>query len=138
MFHSYQSCFIDSNVQYNKNFRFIIKNNGELTTSDITKSLRISEPTARRTMREFYALKISDISAITEYTNAELKITLRPEYDWFKTEEFKGLREGFIAGKGPNADSTNVQSDNSDKCDSTRDLSNKHHDTAAQTHVTDP
>ena len=82
-----------STAMYNriKVFDLLLKNKGELTTSDITKGLRISEPTARRTMRELHALKIADIFAITEYTNAELKITLRAEYDWFQTDEFKKL-----------------------------------------------
>ena len=62
-----------STAMYNriKVFDLLLKNYGELTTSDITKGLRISEPTARRTMREFHALRLADISAVTEYANAE-------------------------------------------------------------------
>jgi hypothetical protein len=79
-----------------KIFDLLLKNRGELKTSDITKGLRVSEPTARRTMREFYALGIADISAISGYSNAELKITINSEYDWFKNQEFEKLREGFV------------------------------------------
>src|SRR5215218_3195010 len=57
-----------------KIFDLLLKNGGELKTSDITKGLRVSEPTARRTMREFYALGIVEISAISGYGNAEIKI----------------------------------------------------------------
>jgi hypothetical protein len=103
-----------STAMYNRIriFDLLLKNNGELITSDITKGLRVSEPTARRTMREFHALKIVDISAVTQYSNAELKITLRSEYSWFKTEEFKSLSNGLVY-----YDSTvtaNVQDDNPD------------------------
>jgi hypothetical protein len=103
-----------STTMYNRIriFDLLLKNNGELITSDITRGLRISEPTARRTMREFHALKIVDISAVTQYSSAELKITLRHEYDWFKTEEFKSLSNGQV-----HYDSTvtaNIQDDNHD------------------------
>ena len=120
-----------STAMYNriKVFDLLLKNNGELTTSDITKGLRISEPTARRTMREFHALKIADISAITEYATAELKITLRSEYNWFKTDEFKELREDLI----PNSylESVNVRATKSSYNYSDRNtinLSDKHYD----------
>jgi hypothetical protein len=59
------------------------KGEGELTTSQITKE-RVSQPVARRTMREFHALGMADLSAIGEYSNSELKSTLRSEYNWFK------------------------------------------------------
>ena len=45
-----------------KVFDLLLKKGGELKTSDIAKGLRVSEPTARRTMREFYALGIVEIS----------------------------------------------------------------------------
>jgi hypothetical protein len=79
-----------------KIFDLLLKNGGELKTSDITKGLRVSKPTARRTMKEFYALGIAETSAISGYQNAELKITLRSEYEWFKGKEFEKIREGFI------------------------------------------
>jgi hypothetical protein len=115
-----------STAMYNriKIFDLLLKNRGELVTSDITTGLRVSEPTARRTMREFHALKIVDISAVTQYSNAELKITLRPEYDWFKSEEFKSLRTRVCDTKDchmlkvnppPDADEKNNSSQHNDK-----------------------
>lgn len=74
----------------------LLKHSGELTTSQITNELRVSQPVARRTIREFHALGIADLSAIAGYNNAEHKITLKSEFDWFKTKEFEKLREGFI------------------------------------------
>ncbi len=111
-----------------KIFDLLLKNNGELTTSGITKGLRISEPTARRTMREFHALRIADIFTITEYTNAELKITLRSEYDWFKTEEFKTLRDGFFPGY--DSDDANVRTDGHNDYNGNAALSSQPHDGA--------
>ncbi len=70
--------------------------NGELSTSQITRPLSISQPIATRTMREFNALGIVDISAIGNYENSELKITLRPEFEWFRSQEFLNLKEGFV------------------------------------------
>ena len=98
-----------------KIFDLLLKNGGELKTSDITKGLRVSEPTARRTMREFYALGIAEISAISGYGNAEIKITLRSEYEWFKGKEFEKLREGFIPANnndGANNDNNVIDSSN--------------------------
>ncbi len=93
-----------------KVFHLLLKNRGELKTTDITKGLRVSEPTARRTMREFYALGIVDISAISEYSNAELKISLKCEYDWFKSQGFEKLRDGFVPANndGANNNDSNV------------------------------
>ena len=94
-----------------KIFDLLLKNGGELMTSDITKGLRVSEPTARRTMREFYALGIVEISAISGYGNAGLKITLRSEYDWFKSQHFEKLREEFVPDNnndGANNDGNNI------------------------------
>lgn len=85
----------------------LLKNRGELKTSDITKGLRVSEPTARRTMREFYALGIAETSAISGYSNAELKITLNSEYDWFKNQDFEKLREGFVPSNNNDDDVAN-------------------------------
>lgn len=74
----------------------LLAKGGEVTTSEITAELKVSQPIARRTMREFYALGIADLSAIAGYDNAEHKITLKSEFDWFKSKEFEKLREGFI------------------------------------------
>jgi hypothetical protein len=107
-----------------KIFDLLLKKKGELTTSDITEGLRISEPTARRTMREFHALKIADISPVSGYAKAELKITLRSEYDWFKTEEFKHLRDGFFPDNDENATAGRSNTYHND----TTDSSNQHQD----------
>ncbi len=75
-----------------KLFDLLLKHNGELTTSKITKEMRVSTPSAHRTMREFHALKIADISTVSEYGNAELKITLRQDYEWFLSHELASLK----------------------------------------------
>jgi hypothetical protein len=36
-----------------------------------------------------------DISSLTEKANSEKKITLKPEFSWFLSEEFQKLREAF-------------------------------------------
>jgi hypothetical protein len=88
------------------------KGGGELTTSQITKELRVSQPVARRTMREFHALGIADLSAVGEYGNSELKITLRSEYNWFKGKEFEQLRENFTPADSSSIDnSSNGETD---------------------------
>jgi len=70
--------------------------NGVLTTSQICNQLGISQPAVTKTMREFDALKIGELSAVSTCDNSELQIKLSPEFDWFRTEEFQSLKEGFI------------------------------------------
>jgi Zinc-binding dehydrogenase len=95
----------------------LLKNHGEITTSQIKQQLKISDPTTRLTIREFEALKIVDISTISGYANAELKATLRSEFDWFNTEEFEKLREGFIpASETSNKNNSNNNSNEDDQC----------------------
>jgi hypothetical protein len=53
----------------------------------------MSYPTARRILEELHFLDIVDISSIADYTNSELKIILKEEYQWFKSDEFKALME---------------------------------------------
>jgi predicted transcriptional regulator len=72
-----------------KVFDLLIKNNGELSTSDITSHLKMSYPTARRILEELHFLDIVDIASVAEYTNSEVKITLKQEYQWFKNDEFR-------------------------------------------------
>jgi hypothetical protein len=81
-------------------FDVLLACNGSITTSQITKFLNVSEPTAHRTMTEFKALGLVDmkkqpIECDDGITRNGLVITLRKEFDWFIGEEFKILREGF-------------------------------------------
>ncbi|WP_148686801.1 ArsR family transcriptional regulator [Candidatus Nitrosocosmicus hydrocola] len=69
---------------------------GELTTSQICKELSISQPVVTRTMREFEALKIANLSAVSDYSNSELKIKLNSEFSWFRTKEFLDLKQDFV------------------------------------------
>jgi len=74
-----------------KVFELLIEKDGELTTSTICNGLGISPPTAKRAMRELHALKLVEISTVAGYGSAELMITLRNEFEWIKTKEFKEL-----------------------------------------------
>jgi hypothetical protein len=77
-------------------FDKLLANDGALTTSQITGALNISSPTARRTMTELSVLDLVYMTELGECEDHEKKITLKPEFDWFLTEEFKQLREGFV------------------------------------------
>jgi hypothetical protein len=74
-----------------KVFDLLIKNNGKLSTSEITSHLKMSYPTARRIMEELHFLDIVYIESVAEYANSEVKITLKEEYRWFKNDEFRRL-----------------------------------------------
>ena len=70
----------------------LIAHQGELTTSQITTSMRISNNTAKRTMTEFKGLELVDMDRVGDNSNSEYKITLNPKFKWFLTDEFKKLR----------------------------------------------
>jgi hypothetical protein len=76
-------------------FDLLISNKGKLTTSQITVSLNTTNPTARRTMTELKALGLVDMDMDKgDADNSEKKIVLKPEFDWFLSEEFLVLRYG--------------------------------------------
>ncbi len=77
-----------------KIFSLLLANKGRsLSTSRITLSLNISPQTARRKMTEFKAIGLVDEE--NSGSNHELSIKLKPEFDWFLSEEFNQIREDF-------------------------------------------
>jgi hypothetical protein len=72
-------------------FSVLLANNGSMTTSQITDYLDISKPTALKTMAELKAVGLVD----EYYLDTEKRVTLRPEFDWFLSEEFAKLNEDF-------------------------------------------
>ena len=79
-------------VTRKKVFDLLLKENGNVTTSTIVKELDISEPTARKTMREFQALEIANVSSTSSYASSELTLVLNGKFRWFLSEEFQNLR----------------------------------------------
>ena len=58
--------------------------------------MRISNDTAKRTMTEFKGLELVTMERTNNNnSNSEYKITLNPKFNWFLTEEFSELRNGF-------------------------------------------
>jgi len=82
-----------------KVFDLLIASKGKLTSNRIVQSLNMSKPTALKTMIEFKAIGLVEISDSEEIGANNLplrRISLRPEFDWFLTDEFERLREGFV------------------------------------------
>jgi hypothetical protein len=77
-------------------FDKLLVNEGRLTTTQITGALNISSPTARLTMTELSVLELVTMTELGEYEDHEKKITLKPGFEWFLSEEFKKLREEFV------------------------------------------
>ena len=72
-------------------FSLLLANKGSLTTSQITEYLNMSKPTALRTMAEIKAVGLVN----EDWVGAEKCVTLRPEFEWFLSEEFAKLNEDF-------------------------------------------
>jgi hypothetical protein len=89
-----------ASIERVKIFDLLLSSGGRLSTSRITKALSISNPTARRTMAEFKGLGIvnmedEQVADDHTYDNSEKSMTLKPEFSWFLSAEFRKLREGF-------------------------------------------
>jgi predicted transcriptional regulator len=81
-------------------FDILLANNGILTTNQVTEFLNVSKPTALRTMTELKALGLVDmkeqlIQCEDGNRRNVMVISLKEQFDWFLSEEFKTLREGF-------------------------------------------
>jgi predicted transcriptional regulator len=77
-------------------FDILIANKGTLTTSQICEFLNTTPPTARRTMTELKAtglVQMEETKSCDGY-NATFMITLKSEFDWFLSDEFKELKNG--------------------------------------------
>lgn len=75
-------------------FRLLIAHKGKLTTKIINESLNTTHHTSHRIMAELKAVELVDMEE-SEYETDEKEITLKPEFDWFLTDEFQELLEGF-------------------------------------------
>ena len=86
-------------------FDLLLAYNGTLTTNQITESLNVSDHTAQRTMTEFKALGLvsmqkEPILCTDGITRDSWVISLKEKFNWFLSEEFKSLREGFKPERG--------------------------------------
>jgi hypothetical protein len=89
-------------------FDLLLSSRGTLTTSQITTGLKISKNTALKTMAQLKVLGLVEGDMVDiedeEFTeeigesnyNAPKSITLAKDFEWFLSEEFQGLREGFV------------------------------------------
>ena len=75
-------------------FDLLIAHNGTLTTSIIKESLNTNHHTAHRIMAELKAVELVDVKEYETQTE-EKQMTLKHQFDWFTTDDFKELREGF-------------------------------------------
>jgi len=81
--------FSTASIERVRIFELLREHNGKMTTSQIAKSLNISNNTAKRTMAEFIAIGLVDLD---EIENREKQITLKDKFDWFLNEEFQVVR----------------------------------------------
>lgn len=80
-------------------FDLLLNTKGVLTRPQIEDFLKISRPTTLKTMRTLEVLGLVDFTKEEENNNnLPAKITLRKEFDWFLSDEFKKLREGYTPG----------------------------------------
>ena len=83
-------------------FDVLLVHNGVLNVNEITESLQVSPPTARKTMLELSILGLVgmdtvDIKCPDGTVREGYQITLKGQFNWFLSEEFKSLRQGFKA-----------------------------------------
>jgi hypothetical protein len=75
-------------------FDLLLAHGGKLQTPVIEESLNVASPTALRTMAEFKAIGLVDSNKNTGSSHV-IEISLKPEFNWFLTPEFRRLRDGY-------------------------------------------
>ena len=75
-------------------FDLLLAHSGKLQTPVIVDSLNVASATALRTMEEFEALELVDKKSETGSSHVN-EITLKTEFNWFLTPEFRELRDGY-------------------------------------------
>ncbi len=98
-------------------FDLLLNFKGKLDNNQIIQFLNVSKPTAKRTMTEFKAvgivtMKEESIVCNDGYARDGLVMTLKDEFDWFLTDEFKALREGFEPTTSSDDDNNDNNTDN--------------------------
>lgn len=92
-----------ASLDRSKIFDLLISNNGYLKTKDIIRLLNTAPPTARRVMTELRAVGLvslnddvvpEDETDQDKFVKMGLQMTLKPEFNWFLTEEFLRLKKG--------------------------------------------
>jgi hypothetical protein len=76
-----------------KVFRSLLEQNGTLKTGQVEKLLRCSKPTALKEMEALTVLGVADKTEDdSEYGRPEHELRLAEKFQWFATDECKGLR----------------------------------------------
>jgi hypothetical protein len=75
-------------------FDLLIAHKGKLSTSIIKESLNTTHPTAHRIMAELKAVELVNLKE-SETQAEEKTIILKDNFEWFLSDEFRELREGF-------------------------------------------
>lgn len=81
-------------------FDLLLNKNGKLTTTEIEEFLNVSGPTASKTMTELKVLGLVNMKKENEgQIYSPQSIILKEQFKWFLSEEFRGLRGGFVPEK---------------------------------------
>jgi DNA-binding transcriptional ArsR family regulator len=78
-------------------FYLLLDNGGDVSTDDIMRYLGVSKPTAGRTMAELKVIGLVEEYEYKEQSDTQFTkhIRLKDDFEWFLSEDFKKLREGF-------------------------------------------
>jgi predicted transcriptional regulator len=78
-------------------FYLLLDNGGDVSTDDIMRCLGVSKPTAARTMAELKVIGLAEEYEYKEQSDTQYTkhIRLKDDFNWFLSEDFQKLREGF-------------------------------------------
>ena len=76
-----------------KLLKAVLRNGGELSTSQVEHEMAVSKPMALKYMRELAALRVCQLK---DYNGrgSEKTLTLHYDFEWFNSEEFQALWQG--------------------------------------------
>jgi len=73
-------------------FELLLRDNKPITAHQLEKELNYSRDSAYRTMKTLDILQLATLSQMQEKGVTENFITIKPDLEWFQSEEFKKLR----------------------------------------------
>lgn len=82
-------------------FKLLLDHNGKLNTEEFSKFTQVSKPTALKEMKMLQILDLVDEFAEAGQTKPTFAIKLKPELEWFQSEEFRGYWTGINALLNP-------------------------------------
>jgi len=77
-------------------FEYLLQKKAAISAAELQRALNCSRDTAYRTMKTLDILRLATLTQIEEHGATENIISIKPDLEWFQTEEFQKLRHQIL------------------------------------------